>query len=55
MITILTTLDLPRGWLWAYAVKDEAEALKIADGRKAYFYKSRIIEACYLYIPAEIE
>ncbi len=55
MTYITSTIDLPRGWLWAYVVKDEAEALKISNGRKAYFYKSRIVEACYLYIPAEIE
>jgi len=53
MTTIHTILDLPQDWMRMYSVKDEAEALRIAAGRKAYFMQSQIIVACYLFVPVE--
>lgn len=55
MITILSTTELPHGWHRMYHVEDEAEAEKIRAGRVAYFRRSKIIKACYLYIPEEAE
>lgn len=55
MITITDPTELPDVWHRCYQVKDEAEAEKIRAGRVAYFRRSRVIKACYLYIPMEEE
>ena len=55
MMTIDTPNSIPPGLHRMYQVKDEAEAEKIADGRKSYFYRSHIITACYLFVPVENE
>jgi len=51
MTTIFTTFDLPFGWLRMYQVDDEAEAAKIAKGRKSFLLKSIITGSFYLFIP----
>lgn len=53
MTHILTTIDLPHIWHNWVEVKDEAEAVTIANGRKSYLFKSKIIQALYLIIPTE--
>lgn len=58
MTTIQSTIDLPRGWLKMYWVKDEAEALQIAQdaqGKSVYFFRSRIVDGCYLFVKVEEE
>ena len=51
MTTITSPVELPPGLMRWVQVKDEAEALKIADGKTAYFFRSRAVKACYVYIP----
>ena len=51
MITITSTNALPHGLHAMYQIKDEAEAVKISNGRTAYLYQSRVITALYLFIP----
>lgn len=34
-----------------YMVADEAEAAKVADGREAYLFNSKIVKALYLFVP----
>lgn len=53
MTTIHSTFDLPHGWHRWYIVRDEAEAVTIANGRKAYLFQSKVIKALYLIIPQE--
>lgn len=53
MTTITTTIDLPHGWHRWYIVRDEAEAVQIAGGRKSYLFKSQIIQALYLIVSEE--
>jgi len=49
MTTITDPRQLPWSPLRMYSVTDEAEARKIANGRRAYFYK----KALYLFVEAE--
>lgn len=51
MIPITSPIELPHGLHQMYLVTDAEEARKIADGRKAYLYDSRIIKALYLFVP----
>ena len=51
MTRIPSTIDLPHGWHEMYCVADEAEALRIAGGRKAYLFQSKVITSLYLFIP----
>jgi hypothetical protein len=38
MTTIPSLVDLPALPLWMHSAKDETDALRIADGRKAWAY-----------------
>jgi hypothetical protein len=38
MTTIPSLVDLPALPLWMHSAKDETDALRIADGRKAWEY-----------------
>jgi hypothetical protein len=49
MTHITNTKQLPWVPLRAYSVKDEAEAVKIADGRKAYLFE-QVVGALYLFV-----
>jgi len=51
MITIERTNELPHGWHKMIMCKSVDEAEKERDGRTAYLFKSRFIEAWYLFIP----
>jgi hypothetical protein len=53
MTTITKTYELPPGLHQTWIVKDQAEAIKIANGRTCYFYTSTVIVASYLFIPVE--
>lgn len=55
MTIITSTNELPHGLHRYYLVADELEAVKIANGRTAYFYQSNIIQAFYLFVPVEAE
>ena len=50
MTIILKTNELNGGLYRMYQVKDEAEAESVRAGREAYFYRSRILKICYLFI-----
>ena len=45
------TYELPHGLLRMIQVADIPEAAYYANGRKAYLYKSVVIEALYLFVP----
>ena len=46
-----TTNEIPAGWLRMYQVSSEEEASKVANGREAWLYESKIIDALYLFVP----
>lgn len=45
------TYQLPHGVMRMTLVADLQEAAYYANGRKAYLYKSLVIEALYLFVP----
>jgi len=49
MTHIENTKQLPWCELRVFAVKDEAEAVAIADGRKAYLFQ-QVIGALYVFV-----
>jgi hypothetical protein len=51
MTIIHSTNALPHGLHMMYQITDEAEAARIANGRTAYLYQSKIITAFYLFVP----
>lgn len=54
MITIEFPNELPTGVdLRMISCDSEAEAIKEAGDKKCYLFKSKIIKAWYLFIPAE--
>lgn len=55
MIVIETPNAIPHGLHHLIQVKNEEEALKLADGRKSYFYRSHTTKVCYLIVPVEGE
>lgn len=55
MILIEKPIGLPGGSYRMYQVSGETEADKILNGRTGYFFRSKIIAACYLFIPLPVE
>lgn len=53
MTRITNTKELPWYPLRAYAVRDEAEAVQIAGGRKAWLFE-QVSGALYLYVAEKL-
>jgi hypothetical protein len=51
MTIITSTTQLPDGWLHWYTVRNQAEAMQIADGQQAYLYQPKHWDDFMLYIP----
>jgi len=51
IILIEHICDLPSGALTMIQVDNDSDAIYYANGRQSFLYRSRIIDACYLFVP----
>lgn len=48
------TYDLPGGAFRMVQIADETDAARCANGQPAYLYRSRIIDALYLFVEVQL-